>query len=93
MARTTRMMARMMYHGSLSLAVEVAEEEEVAETVTSAERQTPKPETTVHPSFVATHEPLCSVVVELQLRQWSDPAPEHVPHSLEQATQAPFEVS
>lgn len=88
-----RMMARMMYHGSLILAAVALEEDEVAATVTSAERQTPKPETTVHPSSVAMQKPLLSVVVELQLRQWSDPAPEHVAHSLEQATQAPFEVS
>lgn len=87
------MIARMMYQGSLILAAVVEVVEEVAATVTSAERQTPKPETTVHPSSVATHKPLLSVVVELQLRQWSDPAPEHVAHSLEQATQAPFEVS
>lgn len=87
------MMTRMIHHGSVFLSVVSAAADEVDWMVTRVERQTPKPSTIVQPSLVATHAPLLSVVVELQLMHASEPAPEHVAHWLAQATQAPLAVS
>lgn len=90
-ASEPRMMRRIVHQGRRREDWVEAEVDEVAETVTREERQTPNSATTVQSA--ATQVPCLSVVVELQLVQAPSPPLEHVAHSLEHATHDPFDVS